>query len=222
MTSGKVCGRYHVVFQSGKTVEAWPAPATQGLAGLERVYRALDAPSLIPLYGFLAQEIEPCCRWEGVASSPDEASGVGPTARWRLTGSRAGRVSSALLTTSLLCELCGLVPRASAPWRARNRVSASQRAQVAAALAAVATWRLSSSVCHARAGPQSSRRSLISRAAMHGSAAGARGRPRVQKARVDGEGRGQSGRRRGTHAIVHCMRMPGARSPHGNQTTQRE
>ena len=46
-----------------------------GLAGLERVYRALDAPSLIPLDGFLAQEIEPW-RWEGVASTQGEAERI--------------------------------------------------------------------------------------------------------------------------------------------------
>ena len=33
VASGKVHGRYHVSFASGKIVEAWPAPATQGLAG---------------------------------------------------------------------------------------------------------------------------------------------------------------------------------------------
>lgn len=76
VTSGKVCGRYHVTLASGKTVEAWPAPETQGLAGLERVYRALDAPSLIPLDGLVAQEVEPCARWEGVASSPEEAERI--------------------------------------------------------------------------------------------------------------------------------------------------
>ena len=71
--SGKVAGRYHVALKSGKVVEAWPAPETQGLAGLERVYRALDAPSLIPLDGLLAQEVEPMTRWEGVATSEGEA-----------------------------------------------------------------------------------------------------------------------------------------------------
>ena len=76
VTSGKVHGRYHVTLKSGKVVEAWPAPATQGLAGLERVYRALDAPSLIPLDGLVAQEVEPMARWEGVASSPDEAERI--------------------------------------------------------------------------------------------------------------------------------------------------
>ena len=74
--SGKVAGRYHVALKSGKVVEAWPAPETQGLAGLERVYRALDAPPLVPLDGLLAQECEPCARWDGVASSPDEANRI--------------------------------------------------------------------------------------------------------------------------------------------------
>ena len=76
VTSGKVHGRYHVALASGTVIEAWPAPATQGLAGLERVYRALDAPALIPLDGLVAQEVEPCARWEGVASSPDEANRI--------------------------------------------------------------------------------------------------------------------------------------------------
>ena len=76
VTSGKVNGRYHVALASGKIIEAWPAPATQGLAGLERVYRALDAPPLIPLDGLLAQEVEPMARWAGVASSPDEAERI--------------------------------------------------------------------------------------------------------------------------------------------------
>ena len=76
VTSGKVNGRYHVALASGKIIEAWPAPATQGLAGLERVYRALDAPSLIPLDGLLAQEVEPCARWEGVASTQGEAERI--------------------------------------------------------------------------------------------------------------------------------------------------
>ena len=76
VASGKVCGRYHVTLKSGTVVEAWPAPATQGLAGLERVYRALDAPALIPLDGLVAQEVEPCARWEGVASSPEEAERI--------------------------------------------------------------------------------------------------------------------------------------------------
>ena len=74
--SGKVHGRYHVSLKSGRVIEAWPAPETQGLAGLERVYRALDAPPLVPLDGFLAQECELCARWEGVASSPDEANRI--------------------------------------------------------------------------------------------------------------------------------------------------
>ena len=74
--SGKVHGRYHVTLASGKTVEAWPAPETQGLAGLERVYRALDAPPLVPLDGLLAQECEPCARWEGVATSAGEAERI--------------------------------------------------------------------------------------------------------------------------------------------------
>ena len=74
--SGKVAGRYHVALKGGKVIEAWPAPETQGLAGLERVYRALDAPPLVPLDGFLAQECEPCARWDGVASSPDEANRI--------------------------------------------------------------------------------------------------------------------------------------------------
>ena len=76
VTSGKVCGRYHVALASGKIVEAWPAPETQGLVGLERVYRALDAPPLVPLDGFLAQEVEPCNRWEGVATSEGEAERI--------------------------------------------------------------------------------------------------------------------------------------------------
>ena len=74
--SGKVNGRYHVSLKSGKVVEAWPAPETQGLAGLERVYRALDAPPLVPLDGLLAQEVEPCNRWEGVASTEGEAERI--------------------------------------------------------------------------------------------------------------------------------------------------
>ena len=40
---------------------------------MERVYRALDAPPLVPLDGFLAQEVEPMTRWEGVATSEGEA-----------------------------------------------------------------------------------------------------------------------------------------------------
>ena len=74
--SGKVHGRYHVSLKSGKVIEAWPAPETQGLAGLERVYRALDAPPLVPLDGLLAQEVEPCNRWEGVASTEGEAERI--------------------------------------------------------------------------------------------------------------------------------------------------
>ena len=76
VTSGKVNGRYHVALASGKIIEAWPAPETQGLAGLERVYRALDAPSLIPLDGLVAQEVEPMARWEGVASTQGEAERI--------------------------------------------------------------------------------------------------------------------------------------------------
>ena len=76
VTSGKVNGRYHVALKSGRVIEAWPAPETQGLAGLERVYRALDAPALIPLDGLLAQECEPCARWEGVATSEGEAERI--------------------------------------------------------------------------------------------------------------------------------------------------
>ena len=76
VASGKVHGRYHVTLASGKVIEAWPAPATQGLAGLERVYRALDAPSLIPLDGLVAQEVEPMARWEGVASTQGEAERI--------------------------------------------------------------------------------------------------------------------------------------------------
>ncbi|CAH0372034.1 unnamed protein product [Pelagomonas calceolata] len=76
VASGKVHGRYHVALASGKVIEAWPAPETQGLAGLERVYRALDAPPLVPLDGLVAQECEPCCRWDGVASSNEEAERI--------------------------------------------------------------------------------------------------------------------------------------------------
>ena len=76
VASGKVHGRYHVTLASGKVIEAWPAPETQGLVGLERVYRALDAPPLVPLDGLVAQEVEPCARWEGVASSEGEAERI--------------------------------------------------------------------------------------------------------------------------------------------------
>ena len=43
---------------------------------MERVYRALDAPPLVPLDGLLAQEVEPMTRWEGVATSEGEANRI--------------------------------------------------------------------------------------------------------------------------------------------------
>ena len=76
LESGMVCGRYHVALACGdtvKVVEAWPAPATQGLAGLERLCHALGAPDLLPLDGFVTQESEPAERHAGVCGSRNES-----------------------------------------------------------------------------------------------------------------------------------------------------